>query len=202
MRITRVRYTTTASSKLNSLGKPIHSTDQGIKNFWRWFGKSVLTDGKGRPLVLYHGTDADFHEFIATKVGQKDSGFFGSGYYLTADQELADAYGQYNTEIGWNTMIVYAKLLKPYIWNVNHSALDKTESESESFTAKLRSEGYDGVIFHMPYKAQSEGGWGRAIAYMEVVVFEPNQIKSAIGNCGAFNVNNNKLTANDNKDYL
>jgi hypothetical protein len=31
--------------------------------FKRWFGRSQVVDGLGRPLVLYHGTGADFGEF-------------------------------------------------------------------------------------------------------------------------------------------
>lgn len=42
----------------NSEGRLIHSTLQGIRNFWRWFGDSKVVDGKGRPLIVYHGTTA------------------------------------------------------------------------------------------------------------------------------------------------
>lgn len=41
----------------NSKGKPIHDTSSGIENFWKWFGESKIVDYKGRPLVLYHGTN-------------------------------------------------------------------------------------------------------------------------------------------------
>ena len=42
----------------NSEGKPIHHTDEGIKNFHRWFGDSDSVDEHGRPQILYHGTPA------------------------------------------------------------------------------------------------------------------------------------------------
>lgn len=42
----------------NSTGKLIHPDENGIVNFWRWFGDSECVDGAGRPLVLYHGTIA------------------------------------------------------------------------------------------------------------------------------------------------
>ena len=34
----------------NSLGQPIHSTDEGIRNFWEWFGDSKVVDEQGRPI--------------------------------------------------------------------------------------------------------------------------------------------------------
>ena len=42
--------------RLNSNGKPIAQTDEGIRNFWKWFAGSKVTDDQGRPLVIYHGT--------------------------------------------------------------------------------------------------------------------------------------------------
>src|SRR5690606_3733614 len=40
----------------NSNGQPIAATEEGIRNFWRWFGSSRVVDDQGRPLVVYHGT--------------------------------------------------------------------------------------------------------------------------------------------------
>jgi ADP-Ribosyltransferase in polyvalent proteins len=47
---------------LNSSGKPIHSTAQGIENFWKWFGKSICVNAKGQPIVTYHGTAENINE--------------------------------------------------------------------------------------------------------------------------------------------
>ena len=56
----------------NSEGRPIHPTEEGVRNFWRWFGDSKVVDDQGRPLVVYHGTDAkSFDEF-------KPNSFFSS----------------------------------------------------------------------------------------------------------------------------
>ena len=40
----------------NSEGKHIAQTEEGIRNFWQWFGDSKVVDAEGRPLVVYHGT--------------------------------------------------------------------------------------------------------------------------------------------------
>lgn len=38
----------------NSEGALIHSTEEGVRNFWRWFGDSTVIDFDGRPLVVFH----------------------------------------------------------------------------------------------------------------------------------------------------
>jgi len=45
---------------------------------------SKVVDGNGRPLVVEHGTHADFTEFSMDKIGSnsKDNGLFGAGFYF------------------------------------------------------------------------------------------------------------------------
>ncbi len=50
-------------STLNSEGRPIHPTEEGVRNFWRWFGDSKVVDAKGRPLVVYHGGAEEVNSF-------------------------------------------------------------------------------------------------------------------------------------------
>lgn len=47
-----------------SSGTLIFPTDEGVRNFWRWFGDSVFVDDQGRPMVMYHGTAREIDEFI------------------------------------------------------------------------------------------------------------------------------------------
>lgn len=65
----------------NSDGKPIHPTEEGIRNFWEWFGDSEVVDGEGRPLVVYHGTTASFTEFDVDFAN--DEADLGGGFYFT-----------------------------------------------------------------------------------------------------------------------
>lgn len=51
---------------VNSNGQLIHPTEEGIRNFWKWFGDSKVVDDKGRPLVVYHGTHGDINAFRRT----------------------------------------------------------------------------------------------------------------------------------------
>lgn len=66
--------------------------------FKEWFEKSLVVDENGEPLVLYHGSKKVFNKFDISKVGassakNRDSGFFGKGFYFTPRQELAQKYG-------------------------------------------------------------------------------------------------------------
>lgn len=73
----------------NSKGQPIFSTEEGIRNFWRWFGNSKVVDKQGRPLVVYHGTNKDFAEFKTKNSGMN---MYGEGAYFTSDTGLADKF--------------------------------------------------------------------------------------------------------------
>ena len=75
--------------RMNSGGRPIHVTDDGIRNFWRWFGDSKVVDDQGRPLVVYHGTTADFDAFDSKKQSQDR----GPGFWFTTDIDRAERYG-------------------------------------------------------------------------------------------------------------
>jgi len=56
---------------LNINGQLIHSTEEGTRNFWRWFGDSKVASKCGTPLLVYHGTEQrnlnEFKKGIASK---------------------------------------------------------------------------------------------------------------------------------------
>lgn len=79
---------------LNSNGLRIAQTEDGIRNFWRWFGDSNVVDSKGRPLVVYHGTKADIRAFDPARTGTaSDAGYFGVGVYFAERTDQAEGYG-------------------------------------------------------------------------------------------------------------
>ncbi|MEK7643915.1 MAG: hypothetical protein AAB390_01280 [Patescibacteria group bacterium] len=66
--------------------------------FKQWFGESMVVDENGEPLILYHGSSKTFDKFDISKVGassgeNKDSGYFGTGFYFTPHRGLAEKYG-------------------------------------------------------------------------------------------------------------
>lgn len=171
----------------NSNGKPIHPTEEGIRNFWKWFGDSKVVDDQDRPLVLYHGSPENGIEFFDAKREGKNTGAATKnhalgGFYFTEDPNVADTYARTievemanvaEQEFGIEpkgqppkstTYLVYLSIKNPITLRmpVQNSAL-----------SMARDAGHDGAIL------KSLGG-------DEYVAFEPAQIKSAIGNTGAF----------------
>ncbi len=105
----------------NSEGTPIHHTDEGIRNFHRWFGDSKMVDEHGRPQVFYHGSSKeDIESFDVEKAGTVQYSDWGKGVYFTPrkfqannykaeavkknDKEYNDAYANYEAlskKDGW-----------------------------------------------------------------------------------------------------
>jgi len=76
--------------------------------FKKWFGKSKVVDENGEPLVVYHGTKADFTEFDSSfqstesRLSQQ-----GPGFYFTDKKSESKSYGK--------PMEVYLSLDNPFV---------------------------------------------------------------------------------------
>lgn len=170
----------------NSSGQLIHSSVDGVVNFWRWFGDSKVVDMNGRPRVHFHGTAAEFDGFDIAKFGECDDGFMGAGFYFTEFADDAAEYAAMSSDRnygfvsedeapGAHVLPVYLSVRNPYRMKPGESG----PSDSHVWTNSLAAMGFDGVINH---------------AGTEVVAFSPNQIKSAIGNSGRFDPESTMLT--------
>ena len=133
--------------------------------FKRWFGRSKVRDENGEPLVVYHGTNADFDVFDK---GRVDKTWEGVGFFFTDDAEFQSAYGD-------KTKKVFLSLQNPKILS--------TPEEWSKFTynPKMYHASHDGVI----YRGETE----RGEKYNVYVAFEPTQIKS-VDNQGTFDPSN------------
>lgn len=71
------------------------------QNFKQWFGdwennpqiSSKVVDENGFPLVVYHGTDAEFSEFKTKFIGQLGTQH-GQGFYFTSNKKFAENFGK------------------------------------------------------------------------------------------------------------
>lgn len=153
--------------------------------FKNWFGASKVVDAEGKPLVVYHGTNADFADFSGDEVN-----------YFTASSEAASAYA-----VGFGRPRFGARVVPSFVSVANPKVLPLTASAkiTTKDIARLKAEGFDGV-----FGTQSEYVWGDkpAIATLpdgrrvtEVIPFLPEQIKSAIGNNGQFDPKNPNILA-------
>ncbi|MCX7631681.1 MAG: hypothetical protein N2038_15775, partial [Geminicoccaceae bacterium] len=105
----------------NSNGQPIHPTEEGVRNFWKWFGDSKVVDDQGRPLVVYHGTTRDFSAFDPNA---PRTALPLPGMFFTPHAVVAESYASFGKEIrdddgfiigaeGGNVMPVYLSLQNP-----------------------------------------------------------------------------------------
>jgi hypothetical protein len=165
---------------VNSSGRPIASTEEAVRNFWNWFTDSQVVDDQGRPIVVYHGTTHDFSKFDIGQAGQKDSGWYGTGIYVTPDANTASAYADYDQEAtGQNVIPMYAKIENPFIWSRDIKP-SGSKPISDDFTRLFKNAGHDGVFAENKYAAPEHQKW------YEMVVFHPENLKAAYGNNGNF----------------
>lgn len=161
----------------NSKGKLIHHTEEGIINFWRWFGNSKLIDSQGRPMVVYHGTGADIERFDLNNPRLR-VGKLGKGIYLTPSTQKANLFAKLRVNDGnSNVMPLYVGIKNPFeIFGEDNKPINQIDRHH------LESHGYDGIILY------DDNG-----SMHEIVVFNPTQIKSATGNNGEFNPNSSNI---------
>jgi hypothetical protein len=191
----------------DSTGQRIHSTDAGIRNFWRWFngfqpkrvagnegdnGKgnqgedngvagSWTRDNRGRPRVFYHGTADDFSAFDLRHPNRKDKGWLGRGVYATSSTHLAEIYasqkGGYRNQF---VMPLYMAVRNPFVATLGDKQKLRWADpiQIDSVTDDLKRAGYDGAVLQY-----GDGS-------IEIVAFDPAAVKSATGNRGTFSSSN------------
>jgi hypothetical protein len=153
---------------LNSNGKPIHPTVEGVRNFWRWFGDSRVVDKQGRPKVMYHGGTAT-EEFSRDKIQ------IGGGFFFTPQKSYAKLYAR---KVGDDGVVTEAYLkadkLSESIEQTRQTA-KRAKEAGRTWLEQAKFDGFDGSVF---------------LSGAEISVFSPTQIKSATGNYGTFDPSN------------
>lgn len=137
--------------------------------FKQWFGDSKVVDADGNPLVVYHGSrNGDFSVFDP---GESNPTLNG-GMYFSSSKEFAQKFAGPNGKV----FEVYLRIENPLFGGFDRSGVGANMQPSE---------GRDGGIFT---KRQSDNYGKKGIK--EYIVFDPAQIKSAIGNNGKFDADN------------
>lgn len=163
-------------------GNPTNLTERQwlqvrTKAFKDWFGDwennpenaSKVVDKNGEPLVVYHGTNNIFTIF-KRDLNPEDEGVYGKGLYFASWKEYAEEYGK-------NIMSVFLNIRNPrYMQDDDFSNYGKEII------------GNDGVIADL--NVWKEGG-------KEIVVTNPNQIKSAESNIGTFSTTDDNIYNSD-----
>jgi len=111
-----------------------------VNDFREWFGDSKVVDEQGEPLVVYHGTNADFTEFSRDKQGS-NTGWENAnlGFYFIADRDLAKDFAK---ESGGDTiMAAHLSIQKPLHLTSQDlfSNLDQASTVYEAMTGQRLS---------------------------------------------------------------
>ena len=108
----------------NSKGNPIAKSENGLFNFWRWFGDSKVVDHQGRSLVVYHGTSDDFDYFDNKKTGRYDGGLWGKGHYFSASIDGPNSYALRQGD-GARIMVTYVSIKNPMVLRTNKDLITR-----------------------------------------------------------------------------
>lgn len=196
------------------------------ENFKKWFGDSKIVDAAGKPLTMYHGTNADFNSFdrgrsdIGATFVTPDAHFAGG----IAEGKAQEAGGE---EIGSNLMPLHVRAERPFDYDDStqrKAVVDKVFADNETYRQgdgqeALRLDGKNtlytrSVLDSALGEPQEAGNWEvierpevqsaiRAIGHdgfyvneggvKNLGVYDPNQVKSATGNNGAFSRSSNDV---------
>ncbi|WP_312602768.1 PLxRFG domain-containing protein [Acinetobacter schindleri] len=153
-------------------GQPTNLTEQQwlqvrTPEFKQWFGDwenspetaSKVVDENGEPQVVYHGTSSQFTRF---KLG---GGLLGRGVYLTDRYEEAQNYAGSRSQDSEGTVM-------PLFANIPEMFDSNSKTTREQIVGAMQ-DGFNGIrhqFNNMDY----------------LVAFNPEQVKSAVGNTGLF----------------
>ena len=146
---------------------------------------SAINGGATR---FYHGTKQDIAEFDINSKNKKDHGWLGRGIYISPFPSIAQNYA--NIKKGGtnpNVIPLYAKINNPIMVDetLKYNLMDKSQADIAKWTDEQIEKGFDSVVMTTN---------GKEI--IEVVVFNPNQLKSTVGNNGGYSPLNNDIRFN------
>lgn len=165
-----------------------------------WAGDNKVVDSDGNPLVVFHGTGADFTEFSPEMIGTNaDNRSSATGaFWFSSSEAVSDMFANLTDEPV--LMPVFIKMENPLVveceeWARRYDTLDEGFKFSEGHIAynirwfkdhaiaQAKQDGHDGIIFNNGYDGRPDKD---AVIY---AVFDPTHIKSAIGNVGTYDPN-------------
>lgn len=178
----------------NADGRLIESTPEKLRNFWRFFGDSLVVDKKGRPMVVYHGMPK----------AMEGEDFYGDPIFFASKPSDAKDFAERKMRgkaEGLNTVPAYISLKKPF----DYRSSDK--DVEQAIQGYLKNVEQDGGDVAATKKAIKEGKWqviedlyswdgfddfgfdGLVVkenGSINYAALKTSQIKSAIGNIGTY----------------
>ena len=146
--------------------------------FKQWFGdwendpanaSKVVNEKTGEPLVVYHNTEEQFHTFELSKARQNVE---IPAFFFATNPETAEGYGSRSMQVFLN------------IRNPTGKPVIQTGKLGSELREELERQGFDGTIVDDSFEGYTD---------IEYAAFNPNQIKSATDNSGAFDAGNDDI---------
>lgn len=164
--------------------------------FKKWFGDwqnhperaSKVVNADGTPKVVYHGTLAHgLHEFKKSFIGSRFS-FDETGFFFTDNKSLAQDYatGDFDNSKG-EVIPAYLNVRRPLVFDSQYALKNGYGKVFRENDAVDVWDAYQGAILDEAQEMRADGIIVNDGTSEMVVVFEPNQIKSATDNVGTFN---------------
>jgi hypothetical protein len=169
--------------EMNPLPK-ISAETLALDEFRGWFESSHVKDSQGKPMVVYHGTQASFSEFDeemqGTTVYSEDIGFFftndpvEAGRYATLDWDKESPQP--------NVMPVFLSMKNPKVVLLDSDSPYENpaiwyDNEGREAIADAQEAGHDGLVVRdVRADMLLDGGVQRTL----FVALRPDQIRSAI----------------------
>lgn len=154
--------------------------------FRQWFGDSKTVDQKGKPQIYYHGTGADIGAFDPRKRGSNTKEMDAKrGFFFSSSPDIANEYADEAGSTGApNVVPAYVALKNPLV--VDYEGGDYSPERFNEFIDQAHEQGNDGVVL----RNAADGMLHGSSKGDTVIAFHPEQIKSATGNDGSFDVKN------------
>ena len=171
--------------------------------FKKFFEGSQVVNKDGTPKPMYHATNAPEEGELFSVFRESDDGKLGAGIYFTSMPEYSENYAPTGA-----IMPVYLSIKNPLFIDLGDDALTESKNKiyllpsantsiNKQLDKKIKelTNGKKGAYDLIGIQTQQlfqKAGYDGVIArdskgnFIEAIAFKPNQIKSAIGNTGAF----------------
>lgn len=180
------------------------------KAFKNWFGDwenspkdaSKVVDKNGEPLVVYHGTlSKSIERFRKDMIGSRYS-YDESGFFFTDKESIAKDYStsEFDFVVKGDIIPVFLNIRKPIMADNRWAVKNGLGNALKNMDSIEFWDNYQSFMLDEIEDKKTDGAIINDGSSKMVVVFEPNQIKSATENIGSFSSYNDAIRLRENSE--
>lgn len=180
------------------------------KAFKNWFGDwenspkdaSKVVDKNGEPLVVYHGTlSKSIERFRKDMIGSRYS-YDESGFFFTDKESIAKDYStsEFDSAVKGDIIPVFLNIRKPIMADNRWAVKNGLGNALKNMDSIEFWDNYQSFMLDEIEDKKTDGAIINDGSSKMVVVFEPNQIKSATENIGGFSSYNDAIRLRENSE--